>query len=153
MIAALKTIFAVCARLVSRFSDCPCSEWNDLPYEERHATRARIDRPLYCYSNLLVQGTYGGHLEISAFAHMKRKNVKVIQPGLVYVIEWDAGSPFPSSPPDEEQDVAPPTPEAERNHRRARRDKKRASVDPEASSEQAAGPSSAPSGANTVYIA
>jgi OTU domain-containing protein 3 len=36
-------------------------------------------------------GTYGGHLELSSFAHMVKRNVKVIQPGLVYVIEWDAG--------------------------------------------------------------
>ncbi|KAG2135368.1 uncharacterized protein EDB93DRAFT_1305322 [Suillus bovinus] len=38
------------------------------------------------------QGTYGGHLELSAFAHFARRNVKVIQPGLVYVIEWKAGA-------------------------------------------------------------
>ena len=37
------------------------------------------------------QGTYGGHLELSAFSHLKRRDVKVIQPGLVYVIEWAAG--------------------------------------------------------------
>ncbi|KAG6335413.1 hypothetical protein ID866_3674 [Astraeus odoratus] len=37
------------------------------------------------------QGTYGGHLELSAFAHFARRNVKVIQPGLVYVIEWHTG--------------------------------------------------------------
>ncbi|KAG9310909.1 hypothetical protein JVU11DRAFT_8770 [Chiua virens] len=37
------------------------------------------------------QGTYGGHLELSAFSHFARRNVKVIQPGLVYVIEWHAG--------------------------------------------------------------
>lgn len=30
-------------------------------------------------------------MELSAFAHMTRRNVKVIQPGLVYVIEWNAG--------------------------------------------------------------
>ena len=36
-------------------------------------------------------GTYGGHLELSAFAHFVRRDVKVIQPGLVYVIEWFAG--------------------------------------------------------------
>ncbi|KAF9238472.1 hypothetical protein BU15DRAFT_88328 [Melanogaster broomeanus] len=36
------------------------------------------------------QGTYGGHLELSAFAHFARRNVKVIQPGLVYVIECNA---------------------------------------------------------------
>ncbi|KAJ6507481.1 hypothetical protein DFH09DRAFT_1265046 [Mycena vulgaris] len=37
--------------------------------------------------------TYGGHMELSAFAHLTRRNVKVIQPGLVYVIEWAAGAP------------------------------------------------------------
>ena len=36
--------------------------------------------------------TYGGHMELSAFANMVRRNVKVIQPGLVYVIEWDGSS-------------------------------------------------------------
>jgi len=41
--------------------------------------------------NMRTRGTYGGHLELSAFAHLKRRNVKVIQPGLVYVIEWDCG--------------------------------------------------------------
>ena len=40
----------------------------------------------------LVAATYGGHLELSAFAHMMRRDVKVIQPGLVYVIEWAAGA-------------------------------------------------------------
>lgn len=30
-------------------------------------------------------------MELSAFAHLKRRNVKVIQPGLVYVIEWNCG--------------------------------------------------------------
>ncbi|KAG8858923.1 hypothetical protein FRB96_004743 [Tulasnella sp. 330] len=35
--------------------------------------------------------TYGGHLELCAFAHLKHRNVKVIQPGLVYVIEWSTG--------------------------------------------------------------
>lgn len=39
----------------------------------------------------VFSATYGGHLELSAFAHMKKCNVKVIQPGLVYLIEWAAG--------------------------------------------------------------
>lgn len=39
------------------------------------------------------QGTYGGHLELSAFAHLMKINVKVIQPGLVYVIEWNTAGP------------------------------------------------------------
>lgn len=36
-------------------------------------------------------------MELSAFAHMTKHNVKVIQPGLVYVIEWAAFGD-PSSP-------------------------------------------------------
>lgn len=40
----------------------------------------------------MFAATYGGHLELSAFAHMMRRDVKVIQPGLVYVIEWAAGA-------------------------------------------------------------
>lgn len=36
--------------------------------------------------------TYGGHMELSAFANMTKRNVKVIQPGLVYVIEYDGSS-------------------------------------------------------------
>ncbi|KAG5635303.1 hypothetical protein H0H81_011774 [Sphagnurus paluster] len=43
-------------------------------------------------------GTYGGHMELSAFAHLTRRNVKVVQPGLVYVIEWAAFASPPSSP-------------------------------------------------------
>ncbi|KAF9528849.1 hypothetical protein CPB83DRAFT_835574 [Crepidotus variabilis] len=35
--------------------------------------------------------TYGGHMELSAFANMTKRNVKVIQPGLVYVIECEGG--------------------------------------------------------------
>ena len=30
-------------------------------------------------------------MELSAFADMTRRDVKVIQPGLVYVIEWNSG--------------------------------------------------------------
>ncbi|KZT00393.1 cysteine proteinase [Laetiporus sulphureus 93-53] len=48
-----------------------------------------IDVHLEC---MRQPATYGGHLELSAFAHMTRRDVKVIQPGLVYVIEWAAGS-------------------------------------------------------------
>ena len=75
------------------------------------------------------QGTYGGHLELSAFAHLKRKNVKVIQPGLVYVIEWDTGAPLsPSGAAASGSDNELPTPSSptmEREQRRARRDKVR----------------------------
>ncbi|TFK60648.1 cysteine proteinase, partial [Pluteus cervinus] len=47
-----------------------------------------IDVHLQC---MRENATYGGHMELSAFAHLTRRNVKVIQPGLVYVIDWSAG--------------------------------------------------------------
>ncbi|KAG8931504.1 hypothetical protein FRC02_002629 [Tulasnella sp. 418] len=42
-------------------------------------------------NSMRIPGTYGGHVELSAFAHLKRRFVKVIQPGLVYVIDWRPG--------------------------------------------------------------
>ena len=74
-----------------------------------------------------VPGTYGGHLELSAFAHCSRRDVKVIQPGLVYVIEWFAGWDLSeiaatSGPSFEE----PPSPVDSREKRRMKRDKVRA---------------------------
>lgn len=50
------------------------------------------------YPRSFSAATYGGHLELSAFAHLTRRNVKVIQPGLVYVIEWAAGGSDTSAP-------------------------------------------------------
>ncbi|KAG6846207.1 hypothetical protein H0H93_015419, partial [Arthromyces matolae] len=46
-----------------------------------------LEKHLEC---MREHGTYGGHLELSAFAHMEKRDVKVVQPGLVYVIEWRA---------------------------------------------------------------
>lgn len=37
-------------------------------------------------------GTYGGHLELSAFAHAMLKPIRIVQPGLVYVVACDDGS-------------------------------------------------------------
>ncbi|KAJ4481209.1 hypothetical protein J3R30DRAFT_3465249 [Lentinula aciculospora] len=37
--------------------------------------------------------TYGGHMELSAFAHLTKRNIKVVQPGLVYVIQCDPSQP------------------------------------------------------------
>lgn len=62
------------------------------------------------------QGTYGGHLELSAFAHFARRNVKVIQPGLVYVIEWKAGT---------ENDDQSSSQDNERDARRKKRQQQR----------------------------
>ena len=79
------------------------------------------------YNLSSVSGTYGGHLELSAFAHYSRRDVKVIQPGLVYVIEWFAGwdpseiavTPGPSF------EVPSPSVDS-REKRRMKRDKVRA---------------------------
>ena len=83
--------------------------------------------------------TYGGHMELSAFAHLMRRNVKVIQPGLVYVIEWAAGgdpASFPTSSsaasanPREQPDSGPNADLGnlldDRERRHLRRDRKRA---------------------------
>jgi hypothetical protein len=59
-------------------------------------------RCLYAPCSSTSTATYSGHMELSAFAHLTRRNVKVIQPGLVYVIEWAAGegtSPTTSGQP------------------------------------------------------
>lgn len=76
----------------------------------------------------MPSATYGGHLELSAFAHFARRNVKVIQPGLVYVIEWAAGSPDLGADTEPRDDPA----EAhldEREKRRLRREKMREDKD------------------------
>ena len=36
-------------------------------------------------------------MELSAFAHMTKRDIKVVQPGLVYVIEWRAGAQVEAS--------------------------------------------------------
>lgn len=38
-------------------------------------------------------GVYGGHLELSAFASLKHKEIKIVQPGLVYVVTGHDDSP------------------------------------------------------------
>ena len=79
------------------------------------------------FDSHLVPGTYGGHLELSAFAHYSRRDVKVIQPGLVYVIEWFAGwdpsEIAANSVPSFEE---PPSSVDGREKRRMKRDKVRA---------------------------
>ena len=61
-------------------------------YESRYEPFVEDERGLDAHLRAMRENaTYGGHMELSAFAHMMRRNVKVIQPGLVYVIEWNAG--------------------------------------------------------------
>lgn len=71
-------------------------------------------------------------MELSAFAHLTRRNVKVIQPGLVYVIEWSSGGDLsppastPSTLPGVGDDDSDDDPELnERERRRAKREKKK----------------------------
>lgn len=40
-------------------------------------------------------GTYGGHLELTAFARLKKRSIKVILPDYVYVIAGRDESPTP----------------------------------------------------------
>ncbi|KAJ9478813.1 OTU-like cysteine protease [Pseudozyma hubeiensis] len=52
------------------------------------------DKPFDQYVKLMREnGTYGGHLELHAFAQMKQKQIKIVQPGLVYVVEGVDDSP------------------------------------------------------------
>ncbi|KAF7308362.1 OTU domain-containing protein [Mycena chlorophos] len=68
-------------------------------HKSRYEPFVEDDRGIETHLRCMRQNaTYGGHMELSAFAHLTRRNVKVIQPGLVYVIEWAGGSGGPSSP-------------------------------------------------------
>lgn len=52
------------------------------------------DKPFDQYIKLMREnGTYGGHLELHAFAQMKQKQIKIVQPGIVYVVEGVDDSP------------------------------------------------------------
>lgn len=52
------------------------------------------DKPFDQYVRLMREnGTYGGHLELHAFAQMKQKQIKIVQPGLVYVVDGVDDSP------------------------------------------------------------
>lgn len=94
--------------------------------------------------------TYGGHLELSAFAHMTKRNVKVIQPGLVYVIEWDAGGGLNRV---ESPDLDDPMLD-EREKRRLRRDKKRAEKEKDILGESSgSGVDSDGAHVGTIYVA
>jgi OTU domain-containing protein 3 len=39
--------------------------------------------------------TYGGHLELHCFSRRYRKRVKVIQPGLAYIVSFEDESRYP----------------------------------------------------------
>ncbi|KAH7906935.1 hypothetical protein BJ138DRAFT_1117131 [Hygrophoropsis aurantiaca] len=92
---------------------CDWIESHSQRYEPFCEDERGLDAHLRC---MREHGTYGGHLELSAFAHFARRNVKVIQPGLVYVIEWAAGGDFDRPASNCEDDMLD-----ERERRRLRR--------------------------------
>ncbi|OCH87845.1 cysteine proteinase [Obba rivulosa] len=102
-------------------------------HKERYAPFVDDERGLDVHLQCMRQpATYGGHLELSAFAHMMRRNVKVIQPGLVYVIEWAAGGdPAEDTTPSKGPSQSSPAPSIDestldaREKRRLRRERKR----------------------------
>lgn len=106
-------------------------------------------------------GTYGGHLELTAFAHLKRRDVKVIQPGLVYVIEWAAGGEPPPTSPTMSMSSVSSTHEpalSDRDARRMRREKKKDLKEKAAKSKRQSGEnddddSEGPSCTGAVYVA
>ncbi|EJF55904.1 cysteine proteinase [Dichomitus squalens] len=114
-------------------------------HKERYAPFVEDERGLdHHLSCMRQQATYGGHLELSAFAHMTKRNVKVIQPGLVYVIEWNAGGDFGDSSVQGDDDLNLD----DREKRRQRRERRRSEL------EQAATDDGDPSTAmGTVYVA
>ena len=57
-------------------------------------------------------------MELSAFAHLSKRNIKVIQPGLVYVIEWQAGESSSTAASSSKDDN--PHPEPRRSKRTQR---------------------------------
>ncbi|KZT58156.1 cysteine proteinase [Calocera cornea HHB12733] len=85
-------------------------------YPDRYRGFVDDDRSLEDHIAVMRQlGTYGGHLELSAFAHRFQRDVKVVQPGLVYVISCAAPpSPIKSHP-------SPLTAPSELDEREARR--------------------------------
>ncbi|THH05991.1 hypothetical protein EW146_g9750 [Bondarzewia mesenterica] len=99
---------------------------------EKHKARyepfVEDERGIDVHLRLMRQpATYGGHLELSAFAHMARRDVKVIQPGLVYVIEWASGLDFtPATPEPSSSSTALDESLDDRPKRMTRREKKSA---------------------------
>lgn len=61
---------------------------------EKFAAFIDVEKPFEDYVRTMRQsGTYGGHLELSAFAQLQQKQIKIVQPGLVYIVSGDDESP------------------------------------------------------------
>ncbi|EMD35208.1 hypothetical protein CERSUDRAFT_116678 [Gelatoporia subvermispora B] len=133
-------------------------------HKERYAPFVDDERGLDVHLQCMRQpATYGGHLELSAFAHMTHRNVKVIQPGLVYVIEWSAGGDPAEEPTPTKGPSEPPAALVDhsaldaREKRRLRRERKRS--EKEAKEARVSQPSPEPSDESspvtpgTIYVA
>lgn len=61
---------------------------------DKFAAFIDVEKPFEEYVRTMRQsGTYGGHLELSAFAQLQQKEIKIVQPGLVYIVSGDDESP------------------------------------------------------------
>lgn len=61
---------------------------------DKFAAFIDVEKPFEEYVRSMRQsGTYGGHLELSAFAQLQQKEIKIVQPGLVYIVSGDDESP------------------------------------------------------------
>lgn len=62
-------------------------------YPERYAAFVETEKPFDAYvAAMRESGTYGGHLELAAFAQRFQKRIRIVQPDLVYVVGCDDDS-------------------------------------------------------------
>lgn len=117
---------------------------------EKFAAFIDVEKPFEEYVRTMRQsGTYGGHLELSAFAQLQQKEIKIVQPGLVYIVSGDDESPQATRTREKRelerraaQDKTVPgtegPPPSERELRRLRREKKLKGLDEDGPSGSAA---------------
>jgi hypothetical protein len=124
---------------------CDWIESNKGQYEPFVEDERGLQVHLQC---MRENATYGGHLELSAFAHMTQRNIKVVQPGLVYVIEWDAGGGDHHNQPDPDDPMLD-----ERERRRLQRDLRRAEKEREVFGGSCSGVDANGAQFGTIYVA
>jgi hypothetical protein len=111
---------------------------------DKYAAFIDVEKPFEEYVRTMRQsGTYGGHLELSAFAQFQQKEIKIVQPGLVYIVSGDDESPRATKEREKrekERQLAQSKtvpgsegpPPSERELRRLRREKKTKGLEEEA---------------------
>ncbi|WFC97251.1 ubiquitinyl hydrolase 1 [Malassezia brasiliensis] len=79
------------ARHHARLRAATCDQLAAHP--ERYAAFVETEKPFDQYvAAMRTPGTYGGHLELAAFAHRFQKPIRIVQPDLVYVVACDDAS-------------------------------------------------------------